>query len=101
MFFYDEAQFSLHGEVNSQNSHWWITENLGLIHKLPFHDKKIHVWYAMSARCEISTISGQGFQTGNILSTCCSTGEFLLDSLKVIITVYLFLTSFTVCHEIR
>jgi hypothetical protein len=27
--------------------------------------KKIHVWYAMGARCEISTISGQEFQTGN------------------------------------
>lgn len=27
MFFYDEAWFSLHGEVNFKNSHWWSTEN--------------------------------------------------------------------------
>jgi len=40
-------------------------------------------------------------QNSNILSTCCSTGEFLLDFLEVIILANLFLSSFTDCHETR
>jgi hypothetical protein len=39
-FSYVEAWFSLHGQVNSEHSQWWSTENPGLIHKLPLHDKK-------------------------------------------------------------
>lgn len=34
---------------------------------------------------------------GNIFSMCCSTGEFLLDILKVTITANIFLASFTDC----
>jgi hypothetical protein len=36
-------------------------------------------------------------QEGNIFSICCSTDEFLLDFLKVMITENLFLASFTDC----
>jgi hypothetical protein len=36
-------------------------------------------------------------QEGNIFSICCSTGEFLLDFLQVIITVNPFLASFIDC----
>ena len=62
-------------------------------------------------RREISTISGQEFQRlntcsagvlpafsreGNVFSFCCSTGGFLLDFLKVIVTANIFL-AFTDC----
>jgi len=36
-------------------------------------------------------------QMGNIFSVCYRTGEILLDFLKVIVMVILFLTSFTGC----
>jgi len=41
-----------------------------------------------------SVLSAFG-QEGNIFSICCSTDEILLDFLKVINTVNLFLASFT------
>lgn len=40
-------------------------------------------------------------QEGNIFGICCSTGEFLLDFLMVIITVILCVTSFTNCYPSR
>jgi hypothetical protein len=36
-------------------------------------------------------------QKGNIFSTYCSTGEFLLDFIKVIIIANVFLNSFNDC----
>jgi hypothetical protein len=59
VFFSSEAWFSLHGEVNSQNSWYWSAENPGLFHKLPLYDEKFDVWCAMSEHCEISTISSK------------------------------------------
>jgi len=47
----------------------------------------------MSSAVVLSAFS----QEGNIFSTCCSNGEVLLDSLKVIITVSFCLASLTNC----
>jgi hypothetical protein len=71
VFFCDEAWFSLRGEVNFQNSRCWSAENSD-IHKLRLHDKKIGVWSAMSARREISTISGEEPQrvNNNVFRSC-------------------------------
>jgi hypothetical protein len=40
-FFSHDALFSLWGEVNSQNNHYWSAENPGFIHQLPLDDEKI------------------------------------------------------------
>jgi hypothetical protein len=45
-----------------------------------------------STTCFAGILTAFG-QEGNIVSTCCSTGEFLLDFLKVIVKTNLFLTS--------
>jgi hypothetical protein len=60
MFFPNVSRFSLRVEVNSQNSQYWSAENQGFIHKLLPCDEKNGVWCTMSARREISTISGKG-----------------------------------------
>jgi hypothetical protein len=49
VFFFDEAWFSLCGEVNFWNNQYWSAENPKFIHKLPFHDERIGVWCAISA----------------------------------------------------
>jgi hypothetical protein len=49
-------------------------------------------------RCSTNILTAYG-QEGNILSTWCSTGEFLLHFIMVIITANHFLASFTDCHE--
>ena len=53
MFFCDETWFSWRGAVNSQNSWYWRVESPGLVHKLPLHDKKVVIRFAMSACHEI------------------------------------------------
>jgi hypothetical protein len=40
----DEANFHLCGNVNSQNCHYWATENPRDIHQKPLHSDKIIVW---------------------------------------------------------
>jgi hypothetical protein len=51
--------------------------------------------------CSTGTISAFGLY-GNIFSICCSTGEFLLDFLKIILTVIAYrLASFTDCYPSR
>ena len=77
-----------------------------------------HTLYELrnSIGSEISTISGQELQRGdndfrsygegigqegNIFVICCNTGEFLLDFLTAIITVKLFIDSFTDCYTFR
>jgi len=72
--------------------------NPGLVHELPLHwGVGSGVWCAMSARREISTVSGHELQTetrcagiltavgreGDIFSICSSTGEFVLHFLQV------------------
>jgi hypothetical protein len=92
-----------------------VQENPGLVHELPLRDENIGVWCTISARRENSSSSGQGFrmvrcstgilsafgQEGNIFSICCSTGEFWLCFLMVIITMNLLLASFTDCRTFR
>ena len=51
---------------------------------------------------ELTTLCSAGIPTafgqeGKIFSICCSTGQFLLDILKVIITAILCLATFTDC----
>jgi hypothetical protein len=65
VFFSSEAWFSLREEANSQNSRYCSPENQRLIHELPFHGEKLGFWCAMTARREISTISGQELQRAN------------------------------------
>jgi hypothetical protein len=74
-----------------------------------FMTKKIGVRCVMSARREISAVSGRERKRikyvavllsvfgpeGNIFSICCSTGEFLFVCLKVIMTANLFFVFFT------
>jgi hypothetical protein len=52
LFFPDEAWFSLHGKLNSQNNRYWSAENPRFIYELPLHDKRIAVRCAISA-CRI------------------------------------------------
>ena len=59
MFFSDEAWFSLHGELNFQNTRYWNAENPGLTHEYPPHDE-IFVWCTMSARRVIGPSSYHG-----------------------------------------
>jgi hypothetical protein len=40
----DEANFRLCGNVNSQNCHYWATENPHNIHQKPLHSAKVIVW---------------------------------------------------------
>jgi len=44
VFLFDEARFSLPGEVNSQINRYWSAENLGFFHELTLLDEKIGVW---------------------------------------------------------
>ena len=45
-FISDEAWFHLSRYVNSQNTHYWSSENPHVIHETPLHDLKIGVWCA-------------------------------------------------------
>jgi hypothetical protein len=40
----DEANFHLCGNVSSQNSRYWTTENPRNIHQKPLHSEKFIVW---------------------------------------------------------
>jgi hypothetical protein len=62
LVFYNEAWFSLRGEVNSQNSEAGSAENSALTHEISLHDEKIGVWCAMNTRRENSTTSSQELQ---------------------------------------
>lgn len=72
MFLFDEAHFSLPGEVNSQNNRYWSAENLGLFHELTLLDEKIGVWCAMRTRREVPTVFGQDVQRVNNLFRRCT-----------------------------
>ena len=47
-FMSDKAWFHLSGYVNSQNTHYWSSENPHVIHETSLHDLKIGVWCAVS-----------------------------------------------------
>jgi hypothetical protein len=65
VFFFLETSFSLRGEVNFQNTPYQSAKNSGLIHDLPLCNTEICVWCAISAHCDILTISGQELQRIN------------------------------------
>ena len=73
------------------------------VFKTSLQAKKWHpVWYfnnswGKSSQSKPLPLVYQVHQEGNIFSICCSTGEFSLDFLKVIITANSFATSFTNC----
>jgi len=45
----DEASFHLCGNVNSQNCHYWATENPHDIHQKPLHSVKVIVWCGVAS----------------------------------------------------
>ena len=45
----DEANFHVCGNVNSQNCHYWATENLCDIHLKRLHSEKVIVWCAVAS----------------------------------------------------
>jgi len=60
VFFSNEAWFPLRGQANSPNIQYWSAVNSGLNDK---NDKKKDgVWCTISARHEISAITGQELQ---------------------------------------
>ena len=80
-----------------------------LIHELHLHDEKIGVWCAMSARREISTISGQKLHRINKIfrrhTDCFRSArqyyQHMLDFLNVIIIANFFLTFIDDCQASR
>jgi hypothetical protein len=47
-FMSDETWFHLSGNVNAQNTRYWLAENPHILHQSPLHDQKIRVWCAVS-----------------------------------------------------
>jgi hypothetical protein len=45
----DEANFHLCGNVNSQNCHYWATENPHHIQQQPLHSEKVIVWRGVAS----------------------------------------------------
>jgi hypothetical protein len=45
----DEANFHLCDNVNSQNCHYWATENPCNIHQKPLHSEKVIVWCGVAS----------------------------------------------------
>ena len=43
IIFSDEACFSMHGDINSQNCRFWSKENPGQIFEVPPHNQKVVV----------------------------------------------------------
>jgi hypothetical protein len=48
--FSDEAWFHLQGYINTQNDHYWSTQNPHITHEVPLDPVKVGVWCAASAR---------------------------------------------------
>jgi hypothetical protein len=48
----DEADFHLCGNINSQNSRYWTTENPHDIHQKPLHSEKVITWCGV-ASCRV------------------------------------------------
>jgi hypothetical protein len=101
----------LHSDLTPRAFYWWgsfkvkmyktdchtlekIRNNIG--HEIQqFTGKRTRESIVFRSCTECIRSGGQPF------STCCSTGEFLLDFLKVIFTANLFLASFTECWTFR
>jgi hypothetical protein len=56
-FFPDEAWFHLQGYINTQNNHYWSSQNPHLTHKVLLHPMKVGVWCAVSARRIVGPMS--------------------------------------------
>ena len=51
----DEANFHLCGNINSQNCHYWATENPRDIHQKTLHSEKVTVWCCVASFWVIGT----------------------------------------------
>jgi hypothetical protein len=48
--FFTEAWFHLQGHINTQNNHYWSSQNPYLTQEVPLHPVKVGVWCVLSAR---------------------------------------------------
>jgi hypothetical protein len=82
--------------TSSWARHFWWSANAAQVYKV-----KCKVFSSIGFFLTARPISGRPtllwLQKSKIFSICCSTGEFLLDFIEVIITANLFLGSFTDC----
>jgi hypothetical protein len=53
---YDEAWFHLNGSINSQNNHYWSSQNPHLTHEVLLHPVKVGVWYVVSAKMIVAPV---------------------------------------------
>ncbi|UYV65386.1 hypothetical protein LAZ67_3004168 [Cordylochernes scorpioides] len=77
----DEAQFSLNGEVNTQNSRIWATENPRIFTEMPLHQRRVIVWCGFTSSFIIGPfffeeINGRTFKTASV------TGERYVQLLR-------------------
>ncbi|UYV85194.1 hypothetical protein LAZ67_X004905, partial [Cordylochernes scorpioides] len=77
----DEAHFSLNGEVNTQNSRIWATENPRIFTEMPLHQPRVTVWYGFTSSFIIGPfffeeINGRTFKTVSV------TGERYVQLLR-------------------
>jgi hypothetical protein len=49
-FFADEVSFHLQGYINTQNNHYWSSQNPYLTNEVALHPVKVGVWCTVSAR---------------------------------------------------
>ncbi|UYV78197.1 hypothetical protein LAZ67_16000433 [Cordylochernes scorpioides] len=77
----DEAQFTLNGEVNTQNSRIWATENPRNFKEMPLHQPRVIVWCGFTSSFIIGPfffeeINGRTFKTVSV------TGERYVQLLR-------------------
>ncbi|UYV75817.1 hypothetical protein LAZ67_13001433 [Cordylochernes scorpioides] len=77
----DEAHFSLNGEVNTQNSRIWATENPRIFTEMPLHQPRVTVWCGFTSSFIIGPfffeeINGRTFKTVSV------TGERYVQLLR-------------------
>ena len=79
-FIKDEAWFHLSGYINSQNTHYWSTDNARERLEVSLHDAKIGVWCAVSGQLVVgptffnNTVNSQVYGNG-IVATIHSAAD--------------------------
>ena len=56
-FITDEAWFHISSYINSQNTHYWSTDNSRERFEVPLHDAKIGIWCAFSGQWIVDPLS--------------------------------------------